>query len=97
MKNVLVFRRVHYDNFILCYILSFFWEVKTFQFCNPRVKTWLKNVELFSWGEHLQWEERIWYTEESLKLWETGQIKLKDPDKKFSINILRTVFCKWTI
>ena len=87
MKKILVFHQINHFNFLLCYVMSFFWEIKTFRFYNKQIKNQLKRVSLFDWNEHCDWEECIKYTfQKTVKLW-AKQVRLIDKDKIFKITI----------
>ena len=87
MKKILVFQQITHFNFLLCYVMSFFWEIKTFRFYNKQIKNQLKRVSLFDWNEHCDWEECSKYTfQKTVKLW-THQIYLNDKDNIFKVTI----------
>ena len=87
MKKILVFHHINHFNFLLCYVMSFFWEIKTFRFYNKQIKNQLKRVSLFDWNEHCDWEEGTKYIfQKTVKFWDK-QVLLIDKDKIFKITI----------
>jgi polysaccharide biosynthesis PFTS motif protein len=87
MSKVLVFSRINYFNFLLCYVLSFFWEIKTFQFQNVRIRKGLKKISLYDWDEHCDFEEGSQYFfQESVKSY-VKKFRLKNSDNAFVASI----------
>ena len=69
MQRLVVFRYVGPANFLLCALLSFFFQVKVLHFALPVLKKYLPRVSLFDWADFFGWDEIEQLRNDAVAVW----------------------------